>query len=582
MYICCIMNSIKLYFPILGWLKTYSSSFLKGDITAGITVGIMLIPQGMAYAMIAGLPPVYGLYAALFPQIVYAVMGTSRQLAVGPVAMDSLLVAAGLGALSISSPTEYIVLASFLALFMGAIQLVLGGLKLGFLVNFLSKPVISGFTSAAAIIIALSQLNHLLGIDIPRSNKLHTLFIFLVEMGPQAHLLSVLISTLGVSFLWITKKYFPKLPGALLLVFLTTFIAAQFNWESLGVNIVKEVPEGLPTFILPKASLSQVYALFPLALTLALIAFMEAISVAKAIEEKEKTNHLNPNQELIALGSANIIGGLFQAYPSTGGFSRTAVNHDAGAKTGVAALFSATIVGLTLLFFTSFFYHLPTAVLGAIILVAVGKLIDLSYPKKLWKNNRSEFYILLFTFFITLFVGIKEGILLGVFAALLYMVYQNTRPHIAVLGRIKNTHYFKNIDRFSKDVTTFPNVLILRFDGQLFFGNQRYFKQQISHLIKNQTEPVKHLVLAAAPINYIDASAIEMLSLLSDELKENTTNLYWTGLSGPIRDQFYSVGLLGDYTHVFAYSSLEAALNAIEGKAPSEIEKSIATQRNNH
>ena len=366
------------------------------------------------------------------------------------------------------------------------------------------------------------------------------------------------------------------------MVFLTTFIAAQFNWESLGVNIVKEVPEGLPTFILPKASLSQVYALFPLALTLALIAFMEAISVAKAIEEKEKTNHLNPNQELIALGSANIIGGLFQAYPSTGGFSRTAVNHDAGAKTGVAALFSAAIVGLTLLFFTSFFYHLPTAVLGAIILVAVGKLIDLSYPKKLWKNNRSEFYILLFTFFITLFVGIKEGILLGVFAALLYMVYQNTRPHIAVLGRIKNTHYFKNIDRFSKDVTTFPNVLILRFDGQLFFGNQRYFKQQISRLIKNQTEPVKHLVLAAAPINYIDASAIEMLSLLSDELKENTTNLYWTGLSGPIRDQFYSVGLLGDYTRVFAYSSLEAALNAIEGKAPSEIEKSIATQRNNH
>ncbi|MDB2702444.1 sulfate permease [Flavobacteriaceae bacterium] len=576
------MNSIKLYFPILGWLKSYSSSFLKGDITAGITVGIMLIPQGMAYAMIAGLPPVYGLYAALFPQIVYAVMGTSRQLAVGPVAMDSLLVAAGLGALSISSPTEYIVLASFLALFMGAIQLVLGGLKLGFLVNFLSKPVISGFTSAAAIIIALSQLNHLLGIDIPRSNKLHTLFIFLVEMGPQAHLLSVLISILGVSFLWITKKYFPKLPGALLLVFLTTFIAAQFNWESLGVNIVKEVPEGLPTFILPKASLSQVYALFPLALTLALIAFMEAISVAKAIEEKEKTNHLNPNQELIALGSANIIGGLFQAYPSTGGFSRTAVNHDAGAKTGVAALFSAAIVGLTLLFFTSFFYHLPTAVLGAIILVAVGKLIDLSYPKKLWKNNRSEFYILLFTFLITLFVGIKEGILLGVFAALLYMVYQNTRPHIAVLGRIKNTHYFKNIDRFSKDVTTFPNVLILRFDGQLFFGNQRYFKQQISRLIKTQTEPVKHLVLAAAPINYIDASAIEMLSLLSDELKENTTNLYWTGLSGPIRDQFYGVGLLGDFPHVFAYSSLEAALNAIEGKAPSEIEKSIATQRNNH
>jgi SulP family sulfate permease len=576
------MNSIQHYFPILSWLKTYSPSFLKGDIAAGITVGIMLIPQGMAYAMIAGLPPVYGLYAALFPQIVYAIMGTSRQLAVGPVAMDSLLVAAGLGALSLTTNAEYIALASFLALFMGTIQLLLGGLKLGFLVNFLSKPVISGFTSAAAIIIALSQLNHLLGIDIPRSNKLHELFFYLIELGPQTHLLSVLISGLGISFLLIAKKHFPKLPGALLLVFLTTFIAAQNNWESLGVTLVKEVPEGLPSFVWPKASLSQVYELFPLALTLALIAFMEAISVAKAVEEKEKTNYLNPNQELIALGSANILGGLFQAFPTTGGFSRTAVNHDAGAKTGVAALFSAAVVGLTLLFFTSFFYHLPTAVLGAIILVAVGKLIDLSYPKKLWKNNRSEFYVLLFTFSITLFVGIKEGILLGVFAALLYMVYQNTRPHIAVLGRIKNTHYFKNIDRFSNEVTTFPHVLILRFDGQLFFGNQRYFKQQLSHLIKQHPESVNHLVIAAAPINYIDASAMEMLSLLFEELKENGTNLYWTGLSGPIRDQFHSLGVLSRLNNLFVYSSLEAALNAIEGKAPSEIEKSIATQRNNH
>ena len=576
------MNSIQHYFPILSWLKTYSPSFLKGDIAAGITVGIMLIPQGMAYAMIAGLPPVYGLYAALFPQIVYAIMGTSRQLAVGPVAMDSLLVAAGLGALSLTTNAEYIALASFLALFMGTIQLLLGGLKLGFLVNFLSKPVISGFTSAAAIIIALSQLNHLLGIDIPRSNKLHELFFYLIELGPQTHLLSVLISGLGISFLLIAKKHFPKLPGALLLVFLTTFIAAQNNWESLGVTLVKEVPEGLPSFVWPKASLSQVYELFPLALTLALIAFMEAISVAKAVEEKEKTNYLNPNQELIALGSANIVGGLFQAFPTTGGFSRTAVNHDAGAKTGVAALFSAAVVGLTLLFFTSFFYHLPTAVLGAIILVAVGKLIDLSYPKKLWKNNRSEFYVLLFTFSITLFVGIKEGILLGVFAALLYMVYQNTHPHIAVLGRIKNTHYFKNIDRFSNEVTTFPHVLILRFDGQLFFGNQRYFKQQLSHLIKQHPESVNHLVLAAAPINYIDASAMEMLSLLFEELKENGINLYWTGLSGPIRDQFHNLGVLSRFNNLFVYSSLEAALNAIEGKAPSEIEKSIATQRNNH
>lgn len=575
------MNRIHHFFPIFSWIKTYSRSFLKGDVSAGLTVGIMLIPQGMAYAMIAGLPPVYGLYAALFPQVVYAIMGTSRQLAVGPVAMDSLLVAAGLGALSLSTPSEYIALAAFLAVFMGVIQLVLGGLRLGFLVNFLSKPVISGFTSAAAIIIALSQLNHLLGINLPRTNKLHELFSFLIEMGPKAHLLSVLLSGLGVSFLFLLKNYFPKLPGALLLVFLTTFISAQNNWEGLGLTIVKDVPGGLPSFALPSASWSQIFALTPLALTLALIAFMEAISVAKAVEEKEKTNDLNPNQELIALGSANIVGGLFQAYPTTGGFSRTAVNHDAGAKTGVAALFSAAVVGLTLVFFTSFFYHLPTAILGAIILVAVGKLIDLNYPHQLWKNNRAEFYILLFTFAVTLFIGITQGILLGLFAALLYMVYQNTRPHIAVLGRIKNTHYFKNVDRFSNDVTTYSEVLILRYDGQLFFGNQRYFKQQLSALIDQQKNPIKQLVLAAAPINYIDASALEMLSAFCEELRDKKINLYLTGLNGPIRDQFHKVGLTTRFNHLFFYSSLEAALNAIEGKAPTEIEQNIAKQRNN-
>ena len=574
------MNLIKQFFPIFNWAKAYSSSALKNDAFAGITVGIMLIPQGMAYAMIAGLPPVYGLYAALFPQIIYALMGTSRQLAVGPVAMDSLLVAAGLRALSLDSTEAYIALATFLALFMGTIQLLLGGLKLGFLVNFLSKPVMSGFTSAAAIIIALSQLNHLLGIDLPRSNQIHELFSFLLKLGPQAHLLSVLISVLGVSFLVLIKRHFPQLPGALILVLLSTFIAAQNNWETLGVRVVKEIPDGLPSFQFPSATLNQVYDLIPLALTLALIAFMEAISVAKAIEEKEKTNHLNANQELIALGTANIVGSLFQSYPTTGGFSRTAVNHDSGAKTGVAALFSAAVVGITLLFFTVFFYHLPNAVLGAIILVAVGKLIDFSYPKQLWKNNRNEFYILLFTFCITLFIGIKEGILLGVFVALLYMIYQNTQPHIAVLGRIKDTHYFKNINRFTEDVVTYPQVLILRFDGQLFFGNQRYFKQAFSALIKAQEIPVKHLVIAAAPINYIDATAFEMLTGWMKELNKQGINIHWTGLNGPLRDRFHKNGIFNHSHKTSIYSSLDAALNTIHGSAPSEIEKTIASQRN--
>lgn len=575
------MHKIKSFFPVLEWAKKYNLNSLKGDAAAGLTVGVMLIPQGMAYAMIAGLPPVYGLYAALFPQLVYALMGTSRQLAVGPVAMDSLMVAAGLGALSLDSTEQYITLAIFLALFMGIIQLLLGGLKLGFLVNFLSQPVISGFTSAAAIIIGLSQINHLLGISIPRTSQFHQLIFFLIEAIPQIHWYTVFISILGVCFLFFSKKYFPKIPGALLLVLITTLLAAQYNWESLGIKLVKEVPQGLPSFQLPTASLSQVYDLAPLALTLALIAFMEAISVAKAVEEKEKTNYLHANQELIALGTANIIGSFFLAYPTTGGFSRTAVNYDAGAKTGVSALFSAAIVGLTLLFFTSFFYFLPSAVLGAIILVAVSKLFNWRYPQQLWKNSRQEFYILLFTFIITLFIGIKEGILLGVFAALLYMLYQNTQPHIAVLGRLKNTHYFKNINRFSEDIITFPEVLILRFDGQLFFGNQAYFKKDVSRQISLQEKVIKHLVIAAAPINYIDATAFQMLINWTEELNDKQINVYWTGLNGPQRDRFHQWEILQKNKFVFVYSSLESALNAIQGTPPSELEKTIASQRNN-
>ena len=575
------MNPFESYFPIVSWIKSYSKEELKSDFAAGLTVGVMLIPQGMAYAMIAGLPPVYGLYAALFPQVVYAFMGTSRQLAVGPVAMDSLIVATGLGALSLSGPQEYLALALFLAFFVGTIQLLMGFLKLGVFVHFLSRPVISGFTSAAAIIIGLSQLNHLLGVSIPRSNKIHELFIYLIELIPQAHGLTVLVSVLGVCFIFVLRRYFPKLPAALILVVLATVTVAQFKEVETGLILLENVPGGLPSMIMPSAEWGQIYALIPLALTLALIAFMEAISVAKAIEEKEKTNSLNANQELIALGAANVVGSIFQAYPTTGGLSRTAVNYDAGAKSGISALFSALVVGLTLLFFTSFFYFLPTAILGAIIVVAVVKLIDFNYPRELWKNNRKEFFILLFTFLVTLFIGIKEGILLGVFVALLYMVYQNTQPHIAVLGRIKDTHYFKNISRFSEDVITYPNVLILRFDGQLFFGNQTYFRETVSAHIKKQKPLVKHLVIASAGINSIDASAQQMLSLFMEELHQKQINIYWTGLIGPLRDQFYKAGFLDQFDGLFVFSSLEAAINAIQGTAPTAIEKTIASQRNN-
>ena len=403
---------MRRYFPILEWIQNYNKTLFKGDLSAGITVAIMLIPQGIAYAMIAGLPPVYGLYAAIFPQLIYALMGSSRQLAVGPVAMDSLLVATALNTMTIIDTNHYISLAIFLALFMGLIQIFLGLMKFGFLVNFLSKPVINGFTSAAAMIIGLSQLNLMLGIEIPSNNLLHKIIQSLWNTDTKVHLFTVLITTVSVISIFAINRFFRKIPAAIVVVIIASILTFKLGWNNTGVKIVGFIPEGLPSVKLQWASLAEIYQLMPMALTLALIAFLEAISIAKAIELKEKKETVDPNQELIALGTANVFGSFFQTYPTTGGFSRTAVNHQSGAKTGMAALISALLVGLTLIFFTDWFYYLPKAVLGAIILSAVISLIDLKYPYHLWKTHREEFFVLLFTFITTLFMGIKEGILL--------------------------------------------------------------------------------------------------------------------------------------------------------------------------
>lgn len=568
------------YFPILEWIKTYNKSFFKKDFIAGITVGVMLIPQGMAYAMIAGLPPVYGLYAALLPQIIYALMGTSRQLAVGPVAMDSLLVASALNTMAIIDADHYISLAIFLALFVGLIQISLGLLKFGFLVNFLSKPVINGFTSAAAMIIGLSQLNHMLGIELPSSSFLHQIIQSLWEKSQEIDPFTLLITLGSILLIFGFKKISSEIPAALIVVILATILTASLQWDNSGVKIVGFIPQGLPSIQLQSISIREIYQLFPMAITLALIAFLEAISVAKGIEQKENKDRVMPNQELIALGTANLIGSFFQSYPTTGGFSRTAVNHQTGAKTGIASLISALLVGLTLIFFTELFYHLPKAVLGAIILMAVINLIDLKYPLHLWKTHREEFFVLLFTFTVTLFLGIKEGILLGAFMSLSLMVYRSTQPHIAVLGRIKGTSIFRNVLRFPEQVETFQGVMIIRFDGQLFFANHNYFKKQINDRIEKQKDHIKYLVVDAGPINYVDATALGTLHLWIKELKQKNTKVMWVKTIGPLRDIFYRNGMIKIIGEKNFFSSLETAIKFIDGEEVSQIEKKISKQSN--
>ena len=570
---------MKKIFPILQWLPQYKRTWLSGDIAAGITVGIMLVPQGMAYAMIAGLPPVFGLYAALIPQIVYAIMGTSRQLAVGPVAMDSLLVASGLGALSLSGIDEYIGMAMFLALFMGAIQLLLGVLRMGFLVNFLSKPVISGFTSAAAIIIGLSQLKHLLGISIENSNQLINLLQNIVHEIDEVNYIAIGVGIVALIFIKAIKKIHPKIPAALVVVVFGVMAAYFLNLEAHGLRIVGSVPEGLPSISIPSLDTGKLSELFPIALTLALIAFMEAISVSKALEEKQEDYEVDANQELIALGTANVLGSCFQSYPVTGGFSRTAVNEQAGAKTGVSALISVVIVGLTLLFLTPLFYHLPNAILAAIIMVAVFGLIDTKYPLDLFKHRKDEFLLLLLTFGVTLFVGIKEGILLGVLMSLLLLVYRTSKPHIAILGKIKGTDYFKNINRFSEEVELNEEVLILRFDAQLYFGNKDYFKKQLYKEIQKKNHKLRKVILNAESINYLDSSAIHMLKQVITDLKKKKIEFLISGAIGPARDIIFSSGLIEliGRDNLFV-KTLDAYEYCISTKLKTDVQQKIALQ----
>ena len=503
---------------------------------AGITVAVLLIPQGMAYALIAGLPPIYGLYAALTPQIIYAFLGTSRQLAVGPVAMDSLLVAAGLSALALVEPTQYIQLALLLAFLMGAIQLLLGVLRMGFIVSFLSKPVISGFTSAAAIIIGLSQLKNLLGLSLPQSNQLHKIILSLFEVKEPLHLITVLISLGSIGFILFLKKWNRKIPSAILAVIIGILIVSFFNLDKNGVAVVGVIPEGLPTFQLLNFDLTLIQQLFPIALTLALVAFMEAISVAKAIEEKHNDYKVDPNQELIALGGANLVASFFQSYPTTGGFSRTAVNNEAGAKTGIAALISALIVALILAFFTHWFYYLPKAVLGAIILVAVINLIDFKFPVRLYKKRKDEFALLIITFLSTLFLGITEGILIGIVLSIFILLYRTSKPHYAFLGRIGKTNYFKNIDRFPDEVVHREDLIILRFDAQLFFGNIQFFKELVLTAVEEKKETIKGFIINARAINYIDSTAAEQLYELILTLQRQGIRVMLVGAIGPARD----------------------------------------------
>lgn len=555
------MSRLASLFPIVDQLSSYERDSLRGDLSAGLTVGVMLIPQGMAYALIAGMPPIYGLYASLVPLVLYALFGTSRQLAVGPVAMVSLLVAAAVGPLAGGDTSAYIGFALLLSLMVGVLQFGLGLARFGFLVNFLSHPVLSGFTSAAALIIGLSQLKHLLGVDIERSNYIHEIIITAGQQIGDVHGLTLAIGLASIALLVALRRWLPVIPGALAAVALTTGAVWALDLASMGVKIVGEVPSGLPSPTLPPMDWNVAQSLVPSALAIGLVGFMESIAVAKVYATRHRYE-VDANKELIGLGLANIAGSFFSAYPTTGGFSRTAVNDQAGAKTNLAAIFSAGIIALTLLFLTPLFYFLPKAVLAAIVMVAVFGLIDVEEAKHLWKVDRMDFSLMVLTFFATLSLGIEAGILTGVVVSLIMVVYETSTPHTAVMGRLPGTETYRNLQR-NPEALTDSCVVIIRMDASLYFANVNAFKDLIAN-IDASDETLEALVIDMYPVNTLDSTGAHGLAEIIHDVRQHGVKVYLSGVKGPVMDVLRASGLKETIGDEFFFHEVHDAVEAAE------------------
>lgn len=550
------------------WLSHYDKRNLTSDLMAGLIVAVMLVPQGMAYALLAGLPPVIGLYASTIPLLIYAFLGSSRQLAVGPVAIVSLLTLSGVSLVAEPGSAEFIGLAALLALMVGLIQFALGLMRAGFITNFLSHAVISGFTSAAAIIIGLSQLKHLLGIKLDRTHNVFETLWEAARHSGESNLITLSLGLLSIATLLVFKRYAKRFPAPLLVVVLSALAVYLFGLNDRGVSIVGDVPQGLATFALPKFSFESLSALFPIALTISFVSFMESIAVAKSIASKEKYK-INANSELIGLGLANVVGSLFRAYPVTGGFSRTAVNYQAGAKTPLASIITALLVIITLLFLTPLFYYLPNAVLAAIVMVAVFGLIDFKEPVHLFKLKAIDGWTLIITFTATLILGVETGILIGAGFSLVVFVWRSAYPHTAELGYLATEDVFRNINRYP-EAQTFENIVIHRVDAALYFANMAYLETRLNHTVADQPS-LKHIILDFSAVNDIDAVALDSLEEHMLELAKQNITVHIAGMKGPVRDLASKAGWYETFDDKIAYLSVKQVITELDAKPNKNI-----------
>ncbi len=564
-----MMHLALSYIPILTWAKDYNRHILASDLIAAVIVTIMLIPQSLAYALLAGLPPEVGLYATILPLIVYAVFGSSRTLSVGPVAIASLMTAASLSDIAQQGSHDYLAAAITLAMLSGIFLLMLGVLKLGLLTNFLSHPVVSGFITASAILIAFSQFKYILGVNAEGGDAI-TLITSLLSSLQQINIPTIIIGlgvllflfsvkNSGTSFLMmfglskrtsqLTTKAAPVIG-----VLATILIVSYMSLHEQGVAIVGQIPSGLPRLAIPQFSIALIEQLAMPAIFISIIGYVESISVGKtlAAKRREKTD---ANQELIGLGAANIASAISGGFPVTGGFSRSVVNFDAGAVTQAASIYTAIGIAIASMLLTPVLFYLPKATLAATIIIAVVSLIDFSIVKKTWSYSKSDCFAVIITIVVTLLFGVEAGVICGVLVSIFLHLYRTTTPHIAEVGLIEGTQFFKNVRRFH--VITDPHILSLRIDESLFFGNASYMEDKIYHYLFNDDQ-IGHVIIICSAVNEIDFSALETLKNINERLIEQGVILHLSEVKGPVLDALTNVDFIESLSGNVYVSQFEA------------------------
>ncbi|MGA1759777.1 MAG: SulP family inorganic anion transporter [Paracoccaceae bacterium] len=564
-----LIRQLERHVPMLTWAKEYNKDTLTSDAVAAVIVTIMLIPQSLAYALLAGLPAEMGLYASILPLVAYAIFGTSRALAVGPVAVVSLMTAASIGNLGLSTPAEIALAAGTLAFISGVILAIMGVLRLGFLANFLSHPVIAGFITASGVLIATSQLKHILGIQAGGDNLIeliHSLF----EHQHATNPITLAIGLTTVAFLfWVRKGLKPLLlsfglkprladilakAGPVGAVVVTTLLVFLFDLENKGVKIVGDVPTGLPPLTMPSFSPSMWSQLFISALLISVIGFVESVSVASTLAAK-KRQRIIPDQELVGLGASNIASAISGGYPVTGGFARSVVNFDAGAETPAAGAFTAIGIGLAALLLTPLLFFLPKATLAATIIVAVLSLVDFSILTKTWGYSKVDFTAVFATIFLTLGMGVEVGVSAGVILSIGLFLYKTSKPHVAEVGLVPTTQHFRNINRH--EVETHPSVVTLRIDESLYFANASFLQDLVYDRVACD-QPIRHVVLMCSAVNEIDMSALESLEAINTRLKDLGIKLHMSEVKGPVMDRLKRSHFLDEMTGKVFLSQYDA------------------------